>query len=277
VNNGPYAIRVSSQKGGVGKTTIAVNLATALSLLNYKVLLVDADHTNPSIGFHLGFDQVNKGFMDVIGKKSSAKSVIITHAPTGLHVLPGRIGATTKVPTPRAMQDIIFALKKENYDFIVFDTAPGFFPEPASYMKSYNEAIIITTPEMSSCTSAIRLAHKYDKVGIKHSLIVNRIKNRGYEVSLREIEESYNGVMTGTLPDDDIVPLSISERIPAYLINQNNKFSRQVAKAVSRYGAKVGINYTTNIGGGGSFIDRLLAMLGLGRRNRISQSLKESV
>lgn len=277
MSNGPYAIRVSSQKGGVGKTTIAVNLATALKLLNYKVLLVDADHTNPSIGFHMGFDQVNEGFMDVLNKKVSAKSVIITHAPTGLHVLPGKIGATAKIPTSNGMKDILLALKKESYDFIIFDTAPGFFPEPASYMRSYNEAIIVTTPDMSSCTSAIRLASRYDKVGVKHSLIVNRIKNKGFEVTLREIEESYNGVMTGTIPDDDIVPLSISERIPAYLVSPNSRFSKQISKATRRYGAKVGGGYISDMRDGISFIDRILALFGLGRRNKVTESLKESV
>ena len=50
----PYIIRISSQKGGVGKTTIAVNLGVILSLFKYKTLVVDCDAANPTVGFHWG-------------------------------------------------------------------------------------------------------------------------------------------------------------------------------------------------------------------------------
>jgi MinD-like ATPase involved in chromosome partitioning or flagellar assembly len=268
-----YVIRVSSQKGGVGKTTIAVNLATALRLLNYRVLLVDADHTNPSVGFHLGFDQVNQGFMDVINGKVSAKNAIITHAPTGLHVLPGKIGASVKLPTANKLKNMFTALAKEDYDFLIIDTAPGFLPQSADYLKNYDEAIIITTPEMSACTSAIRLAHNYDKGGVKHSLIVNRVRNKGYEVSMQEIGESYEGTVSGEIPEDDIVPLSISERIPAYIVNQRSKFANGVSKASKRYAAKAGSNYTSIETR--SILDIILSFLGIRKRNRIVESLKE--
>jgi MinD-like ATPase involved in chromosome partitioning or flagellar assembly len=272
MKKGPYTIRVSSQKGGVGKTTIAVNLATALSLLEYKVLLVDGDYTNPSVGFHLGFDQVNEGFIDIATSNKNPKNILITHAPTGMHVIPGRIGATAKQPTTHRINELFRMLAREDYDFCIVDTSPG-FSAAVDWLKNYDEAIIVTTPDMSSCTSAIRLAHNYNKLGLKHSMVINRIKNKGYEVSTQEIEESYEGVLSGELPEDEIVPLSISERIPAYIVNQRNKFSTSVGRLTKRYASRLGSAYTEGSGNLG-IIARILAIFGIRKKNRIAESLR---
>ena len=54
-------IGVMSQKGGVGKTTIAVNLAVMLRLKGYETLIVDLDTSNPSVGIHLGMHESEDG------------------------------------------------------------------------------------------------------------------------------------------------------------------------------------------------------------------------
>ena len=223
MRKGSYVIRISSQKGGVGKTTIAVNIAAVLSALNYKVLLVDADYSNPSVGFHLGLEQASRGYIDAIKGKTNLKEIIVPHGPSGIHVLPGRLASRVKTPSAEEMVDLYRKLRELNYDFVLVDTAPGLLPDrDFADLKSFDESIIVTTPEMSSCTSAIRLAHVYDEIGLKHSLIANRIKNKKYEVSMQEIEESYEGTVTGMIPEDEVVPISIAEHIPAYLLNQRS-------------------------------------------------------
>ena len=89
----PYLIRIASQKGGVGKTTVAVNLSVALMQKGYDVLLVDADTTNPACGFHLGMEKSNRGYYDVIKKGANINEAISIHTPSGVHVLNGRIDA----------------------------------------------------------------------------------------------------------------------------------------------------------------------------------------
>ena len=157
----PYLIKISSQKGGVGKTTISVNLATILQELGNNVLLVDFDIANPSVGFHLGIENQNLGISDILFKNAKISDVEVPHIPTGLMVIPGSIVWRQKEPSLLQIQRFLSELKKLKYDYIIFDTAPGYLVPEFSSMC--DEAIIVTTPELSSCTSCVRLANSYKK------------------------------------------------------------------------------------------------------------------
>ncbi len=228
----PYVIPISSQKGGVGKTTIAVNLAIILQDLGYRTLLIDADFVNPSVGFHIGMEDVNVGFKDVITGKVALKHAVVIHGPTGLHVLPGKITRRPYLPTAAEVNKMTSELRNSSYAFVVTDTSPGFFiPE---ITKLADEALLLTTPEMSACASSIRLSEVYNQWHLKHSLVINRVRNKRYELHTSEIEEMYGDKAAGVLPEDDIVPESIAVHIPAVLLRKNNPFSRRM-HAVSRF------------------------------------------
>jgi MinD-like ATPase involved in chromosome partitioning or flagellar assembly len=229
----PYILGVSSQKGGVGKTTVSVNLAAALKSFNYKILLIDSDTTNPSIGFHMGLEKANIGYRDVLYGKAELEDAIAVHGSTGLHVLPGTINSKHFSPSQANIDKLGMKIKKGNYDFVIFDTAPGFVEEDLS--RYYDEALILTTPEMSAATSSIRLAHRYDEVGVKHNMVVNRIKNKRYEISIGEIEEIYDKKLRGAIPEDEVVPISVSEHIPAYVISPNSKFATNIRGVARKY------------------------------------------
>ncbi len=234
----PYIIRIASQKGGVGKTTISVNTAVILSLLGHKVLIVDCDAANPTIGFHLGMSQANIGYKEVLTGKSTMNEAIAMHGPSGLRVLPGTLGPYSFVPTPQQNLKFLQTLSKSKYDFIILDTSPGFsFNEPLSL---YSEALMVTTPESSACTSVMRLARVYTEEKLKHNLVVNRVKNTKYEFSIDEIEDMYENRAVGVIPEDEIVPLSVSEHIPAYLINPKSNFSRAMKTLARRYSSRLG-------------------------------------
>ena len=232
----PYIIRVSSQKGGVGKTTVAVNVSTELSLLGNRVLLIDTDFINPSVGFHMGLENTNIGVRGVLTGKARLEDVLVVHAPTGMHVLPGEIKAKAFMPTNAQFEKFFRDVEKTNYDFVVIDTPPGFlFDED---IKAFGEALIITTPEMSACTSAARLANHYDKLKVKHSLIVNKFRNKRYELHIQEIREMYDGEVAAVLPEDEMIPISIAEHIPGCIVTPNSRFTDQIKGLAVRYTEK---------------------------------------
>lgn len=238
----PYIISVASQKGGVGKTTVAVNIATSLQYAGYKVLLVDGDTTNPSVSFHFGMEKANIGYKQLIKDNTKLRDVISVHGPSGVHVICGTLNSKPFVVSPTRMHKMINELRHSEYDYVIFDTQPGYYIK--GIMKYIDETILITTPDMPSCASIVRAAGMLDEEHAKHSLIVNRVKNKRYELHTKEIGEMYEGRLIGTLPEDEIVPMSIEAHIPAILIDKKNSFSRSI-NDVSRYYASGNNEYNS--------------------------------
>ena len=125
-------ISIANQKGGVGKTTTAVNLSASLAVLEKKVLLVDCDpQANATSGIGIDPDSLEKSVYECILGQADTKEVVIETDTPNLDLLPTRIdlvGAEVELVNEKGREHFLTkALEpvRDDYDFIIIDCSPS--------------------------------------------------------------------------------------------------------------------------------------------------------
>lgn len=213
-------IVITSGKGGVGKTTTTANIGAALAEAGSRVLLIDTDIGLRNLDVVMGLEnRIVYDLVDVIeGRCRIPQALIRDKRCSNLSLLPAaQIRDKNDVSTEQ-MQILINTLKAD-FDFILIDCPAGIEQGFKNAIVAANEAIVVTTPEISATRDADRIIGLLEASGIKEpKLIVNRIKmemvKEGNMLSVEDMLDILAIKLIGVVPDDEAIVISTNKGEP---------------------------------------------------------------
>ena len=214
---GARVIVITSGKGGVGKTTTTANIGAGLADKGHKVLLIDTDIGLRNLDVVMGLEnRIVYDLIDVIeGRCRISQALIKDKRCPNLVLLPAaQIRDKNDVNTDQ-MKELIFSLK-ENFDYILIDCPAGIEQGFKNAIVAADEAIVVTTPEVSATRDADRIIGLLEAAGIKEPrLVVNRlridmVKDKNM-LSVEDILDILAVKLLGVVPDDENVVISTNK------------------------------------------------------------------
>lgn len=235
---GPRAIAVSSGKGGVGKTSLSVNLALCLAKMGCRVTIFDADLGMANVEVMFGLAPRYSLYDVLYGDKTLEE--IVMQGPWGVNIISGGSGFLEMANLDQnRRQRLIGMLNQFNTrdDFVLIDTGAGISKDVLGFLAAAGEVIIVVTPEPTSLTDAYALIKVLAnfKVHAEVHMVVNRANNRlEAQRTLDRIQMAAGRFLDirinslGWIPEDRLVCQAIKCQEPFFLTSPNSLASRSV-------------------------------------------------
>jgi Flp pilus assembly CpaE family ATPase len=233
-------VTVFAAKGGIGKTTLAVNLAVALAMQGVgRVCVVDLDLAFGDVGITVQLDPLRTtldalpmaGHLD----ESGAASLLTRYQP-GLDMLlaPVTPGDAEKIP-PRLVGELL-AVLRGMYDFVVVDTPAQFNEHVLTAMDVSSHLVLLTTPDVTALKNLRVALDMLDMLSYPRqirSVVVNRADSK-VGLSLDQVHKVVRSDIAAHIPSSRAVPISVNKGVPIVLGSPGHPVSQAVTRFVQQ-------------------------------------------
>jgi septum site-determining protein MinD len=233
-------VTITSGKGGVGKTTITANIATALAMLGKKVVAIDADIGLRNLDVVMGLEnRIVYDLVDVIeGRCRLRQAMIKDKRQPDLYLIPAAQTRDKMAVSPSDMILVCDELRQE-MDYIIIDSPAGIERGFRNAIAPADEVLIVTNPEVSAVRDADRI------IGLLESeekgpgrLILNRLKPemvaRGDMLSIDDVLDILAIDLIGVIPEDESILISSNRGTPIAMSGINGSSASQAFRNVAQ-------------------------------------------
>jgi septum site-determining protein MinD len=232
-NKKTRVIGVISGKGGVGKTTVASNIAAILTKEFKKdVVIVDCNITTSHLSLSLGMYYCPVTLNHVLRKEKHILESIYDH-PSGMKIIPASLQLEELEGVDITELENVVEHLKGKTDYVILDVAPGLGREAYAALRASEEIILVTNPNMPAVADIIKSRDvikemEKDPLGV----VLNMYNDHSYELSKKEVEVLTDLPVISMIPTDKNVAISLNEKMPVYLHKPGSSSSKHMVRLV---------------------------------------------
>jgi pilus assembly protein CpaE len=236
-NRAGRIVTVFAAKGGVGRTTLAVNLAAAAATLDQKVVLVDGSLQFGDVGMMLNLDPKNKSIADVAravanGEPDPLEGSLVSHA-AGFDILMAPPSPEmAELVTAEQVEKIAGALRR-THDLVIIDAWPWLHDTTLAFLDQADVILVMLTLEITSiknCRQFLAVVEQLGYAGDKVQLLLNR-SDASYGIRQQDVERSIGRRIEHTVVSDGrAVVTALNRGNPFVLAAPQSKVSQDVLR-----------------------------------------------
>jgi pilus assembly protein CpaE len=231
-------VAVFSPKGGVGRTTVAVNLAIAAATeLGKSVVLMDGSFQFGDVGVLLNLNPKNKSIADLVpeleqGEPESLDTFVINHSAGVRVLLAPPSPEMAELVTPTAVRRVLEALRRQ-HDLVVVDCASWFNDTTLAILDAADVVLTMLSLEITSIKNMRLFLEVAEQLGYEHGkvkLVLNRADS-SLGIRVADVENSIGRKVDHTIVSDGrSVVYALNRGVPFFLSNREAQVSQDILR-----------------------------------------------